>query len=768
MKSLREKAQDWDGDYVFPRPANEQFLSPYKAFLRISAAIGRGIIATIVTVISFSVLLYTYHTVINELSWNYFQGNGAMLTIITVCAAILLFILCTLDITSIILPFREEYQLESYGGQVWANARHLMDKGLLKLADEKLGRSGIYLAPFKKSIFSLAKVKYRIFLDLVRLSEATVIFGPPGSGKSSTFFIPLIRQFAKCGGVVALDVKGELYRYSAHQFANVYRLDIENPFNSDWFDLFGGCRRNPDEARKIASFIVGNDANKSSGTDPFWNDSAVAMLQIIILFLCEKLEHPTPRDILEFLANHPKSAIFGYDQRGNPVYVHPLDKAFERCEYQIVRDLWLNNYGDLNERTYSSIKSKIDTILAELLSPKIDEVLRPPTERERELGRRRINFNDLREYFTYQTESMIDPLKAAKGKLKRGTGIFLVITPEEALTMKVFLRVFFSMAISELRKSGAEDSGNVLPVMVAIDEAGNVPLANLPEGINTDRSKQICYVLGYQELNQPMSQYGKESANAYLASVATTVFLPGVEDDTAALASKRIGETTILQRQSSDAKNDGLDSERFTEVGRKLILPQDLTTLKKFTQMVVLIKGANPIRTKVPEDSKKTDTRLAHPARLVYKVDEQALKAMGLLRDQEGKVVAAPNIGKRLSKAAIADLIRNNVIESDPAADNSAEYSHWRELFTDEDAQIREHLKETDEENMQRLEDKYQQNESHAKKEQTLSDEDEKRRRQLKESAANPVNEPDDFLVGTDGDDIPQSVDNHVDQLFGG
>ena len=521
-----------------------------------------------------------------------------------------------------------------------------------------------------------------------------IVYGPPGSGKSSTFFMPVIRQFADFGGAIVLDVKGELYAYTSHYYANVYRLDIQNPIFSDWLDLFSDCRRNPDRARRIAAYMTGLDPNKSTTKEPFWDQTATSMLAVLILLLCEYVKYPTPQDILKFLAENPKTAKRFDPILKKQVSYSPLNEAFENCPYEMARNVWKNNFSQMPEETFGSVKSNADNAMQQLISPRVTEILRPPTEKEKAMGRRRIDWTNLRKLY------------AKDGGTKKGSAVYVVISPSDAVNMDVFLRVIFSVALDTLRESAIEGTN----VIVALDEAGNVPLAKMPEGINTDRSKGICYFLGYQDKNQPVSQYGRDAAGTFLGTAGVNIFLPGVEDETAKLASERIGQTTILQRSSSDARNDGFDHEKMQEASRKLMLPQELTEMPRFMQCVVMVKGVSPIRTRIPPDAKKQDSRQSRPMPVVdqSKLSEEVLRDLKLFEEIEPKTV-----GKELSdkepmilfnaqeneqvSASFLPMQNQLVVSSDDDSDSpeifaqnlsEREFSDWEKAILFEESEI--------------------------------------------------------------------------------
>src|SRR4029453_8630834 len=92
-----------------------------------------------------------------------------------------------------------------------------------------------------------------------------------------------------------------------------------------------------------------------------------------------------------------------------------------------------------------------------------------------------------------------------------------------------------------------------VPALVAVDEAGNIPLHNLSEALGVGRGRRCGIVLGYQNIGQLYKQHGRDGAQGILGSIGTMVFLPGLDSETAQYAARRIGRTTVLQLTSVNA-----------------------------------------------------------------------------------------------------------------------------------------------------------------------------------------------------------------------
>jgi hypothetical protein len=123
----------------------------------------------------------------------------------------------------------------TYGSARWADARVLRDLKLALKKDE-------VLPPFTLLLGGLGW-KHSVVLGPEHSTCHLAMFGPPRSGKSSTFFITWQQAWAGTGSVIVLDPKGELYEQTAYLFRNVYRIDLQTPERCGPLELSARLRR---------------------------------------------------------------------------------------------------------------------------------------------------------------------------------------------------------------------------------------------------------------------------------------------------------------------------------------------------------------------------------------------------------------------------------------------------------------------------------------------------------------------------------------------
>jgi type IV secretory pathway TraG/TraD family ATPase VirD4 len=545
-----------DARYRIPRPANALHLDAYQAGFRLLRDVAEGL-ALVASGFATSLVLWKIADVLQRMGVEthlYMMFGMALAVLIGLAEA-----------STLVIPYYRISQRLTHGSARWADVPTM--KGLGLAHDNRL--------PLPAGALRLGRLTHRCDLALPFEKALThlAIFGPPGSGKSSSFIMSMAKDWSRNGSAIFLDPKGELFKYTARHFRRIYRLDLADPRMSDRWNFVPACGGDAELSHEIASIVVGFDFNKHYNGDPFWPQAETALMTSLLLHLPRIARNPTPAMIAEFIAAR------GFDEINHEMKASPDAEA--RVQWGIFKK------AD-REKTQGGVFVGLGTKLAPLRSPHAMAVMQSVTDEERERGLREIDLYRLR-----------DP----------GTGVYVIIPEGDATRYRIALSILFGLAASITRKTS--DNENGAPVLLALDEAGNIPLHNLSEALGVGRGRRCGIVLGYQNIGQLYKQHGRDGAQAILGSIGTMVFLPGLDAETAQYAAKRIGRTTVLQHSVVDATGDVYDQDRLSETGRDLLDAAELRQMAEHTQAVAIIGSAPPVRFGFPRCAKIGP--LAHP-----------------------------------------------------------------------------------------------------------------------------------------------------------
>jgi type IV secretory pathway TraG/TraD family ATPase VirD4 len=463
------------------------------------------------------------------------------------------------------LPYYHLHQRSTYGTSRWADPILLKDLGLARRKGEPLKSGELPLGGMG--------TKYDVVLNAAQTMCHLAMFGPPGSGKSATFFTTWLRAWAATGSAIVLDPKGELYDQTAFKFENVYRIDFHNPELSDRWNFLPSCRHNAELAHEAASIILNVDANKNSTADPFWKEAETAALTAIILHLAQWHERPTPAMIQELVS------VYSLGDLNRLMMSSPDPRV----------PLYWGMFTKVEPKLQGGVLIGLGVRCAAFNIPNAKAISSPISPAAASSGIRIVNFAELR---------------------RPRTAIYVVVPEGDAMRYKVVLGALFGLAASHLRKE--ELTPDSAPALFNFDEAGNIFIHGLPELLGVGRGRRICVALGYQNIGQVYHHYGSDGGDAVLGSVGTMIFLPGLDHRTAEYASKRIGQATVWQSTSIDVKDGNrFDSERSTEVGRALMDASEVRRMVKHRQAVAIIGNAPPVRLSYPPMAKLKDAPLS-------------------------------------------------------------------------------------------------------------------------------------------------------------
>lgn len=548
-RSMTHLCEQIDAQYGIPRPTAAPHLPAYQAAMDFLGVCGEGgliLLAGILSALLWWQIPY----------WLLISIEVELFCHIMVPVAILISLA---EMAQLSLPYFSLFQRSTYGTARWADPLLLRDLHLARRKSDPPHPGELPLGGLGRD--------HDVVLNPAQAMCHLAIFGPPGSGKSATFFMTWLRAWAVTGSAIVLDPKGELYDQTAREFERVYRIDLHTPDRSDRWNFLPACRHNAELAHEAASIILHGEQSRHSSADPFWKEAETAALTAILLYLAQVHNCPTPAMIQELVSSYPLLQL-------NEMMMNAADPRVP---------LYWGMFTKVEPKLQGGVLIGLGVRCAAFNIPNAKAISAPITPAMAEKGVRMIDFAELR-----------------RGR----TAIYVVVPEGDATRYRVVLATLFGLAASHLRKGELTDDS--APVLFNFDEAGNIFIHGLNELLGVGRGRKMAVALGYQNIGQVYQHYGSDGGDAVLGSIGTMIFLPGLDHRTAEYASKRIGQATVWQSTSVDV-NEGtrFDSERSSEVGRALMDPSEVRRMVKYRQALAIIANAPPVRFSFPPIAKR-------------------------------------------------------------------------------------------------------------------------------------------------------------------
>jgi len=626
--SFRATLERIDADFFIPRPADEPELDSTQAarrFFQDLSSCGTLLLSSSVAGFLF---FRSGQMLALDLKWMVFILLGALLVAFV----------GVIESINLAYPYYSLNQRLTHGSARWATIAELKAKGLAHRAGKSLPRGAVRIGRLSSA---LSARPYDLVLPLQRLLTHTGIFGPSGSGKSATFYMNILRDWSEYGSALVMDVKGELYAHTARYYDHVYRLDLENPAHSDLWNPLPRCLGNGELAHSIASIIVSYEPDnmKVNENTHYWLSGETALMKALCLHMPTIAANPTLPMIKEYLSRNDLKKL-GEDMKAS---------ADEEAQIE-----W-GNFSKVDpEKTQGGVITGLNNKIGPLRSPNVISILKTATPAEMARGVREINLAHLR---------------------NPRTAIYIVVSEDNASKYRILLELIFGLAAIEMRDSTGK---NATPVLMALDEAGNVHPPKLQDKLKIGRFRNTPYLLGFQDVTQLKAKF-ENGWRAVLAGINNQIFLPGISHDTGVYASSLLGATTVLSRTEIDAEGTDNDAERVSETRRDFKQPPELRRLVKYRQGIAVIDTAEPILFRFLPRADNGDVTV--PARRMLDPPQtlaEAVQAMKEIQQAQKPLAATPveSNGNNKDTAVMdgltdTDAAQTNQIAKKPPARNS-------------------------------------------------------------------------------------------------
>lgn len=380
------------------------------------------------------------------------------------------------------------------------------------------------------------------FVSLPRniVNRHVLIVGPSGAGKSRSLFLPNC-YYNKGTSFLATDPKSELWEQTSGLQECAIRFAPMEPDKSTPFNPIPACR-DIDVAERLAIAIV--YARGEEG-DPFWYQNERQMLTALIVHTAHS-EVPTLTHLYEILS------LGGI----------ALVKILQESPNESARRLSTSFVG-LNEKVLTGTVQGLTGKLSWLESPKVRQFCSSVNYT--------FDFAELR---------------------KRPIQIYWCLNEDDVTKITELTAAFFNMAMVALKR--AEDKK--VSVNFYFDEFGNIGrLTNFESDITLIRGRDLAVIGCLQNIAQLEKIYGRVNAQIIWANFNTKFVLNGLENATAEMISKTLGDYTYSQEKFSTMKS-GFFAKGVTESesshARKLLTPDELRTYS--SEKMVLISTNLP------------------------------------------------------------------------------------------------------------------------------------------------------------------------------
>ena len=378
------------------------------------------------------------------------------------------------------------------------------------------------------------------WVNIVNPFRGTWVVGTPGSGKTFSIIEPFIRQHSAKGfAMVVYDYKFPTlaqklyYHYRVNKKAGLTPKDCD--FNIINFVNVEYSRRvNPIQLKYISNLAAASETAETlleslqkgkkeggGGSDQFFQTSAFNFLAACSYFFCNYEKRPYDANGHEM----------NYDKTIDPEtgMIKPTGVVRDTAGNIVEPAYWLGKYSDM-PHILSFLNESYETIF---------EVLMTDTEVAPLLGPFRTAFDNKA---MEQLEGMIGTLRVFTSRLATKESYWIFSKEGDAFDLKVsdpahpsylliandpemesIIGALNALILNRLVTRVNTGQGKNVPVSIIVDELPTLYFHKIDRLIGTARSNKVSVTLGFQELPQLESDYGKVGMQKVITTVGNVV-----------------------------------------------------------------------------------------------------------------------------------------------------------------------------------------------------------------------------------------------------
>ena len=433
-------------------------------------------------------------------------------------------------------PFKKPESV--HGNSKWATNRDVKKMGLRS-------KNGVLLGKFNKKLMVAAGYQH------------ILLFAPTGSGKGVGFVIPNLLFWRD--SVIVHDIKLENYELTSgwrrrNLKQKVYLWNPADPdgishcYNPmDWISKKPG--QMVDDVQKICNFLLPEQE--------FWQNEARALLTGVMLYLVTAPN--TVRTLGEVVRTLRNDDV-----------IYNLAVVLDTYGKQIHPVAYMNiaSYLQKPDKERGSVTSTANSSLELWANPLIDAT-------------------------TATSDFNLHNFK------KSPHTCYVGLTPDNISRLKPLMNMFYQQAAAffTARLPQRDEKYGVLMMMDEFPTLGK--MEQFLAGIAYFRGYNVRLFLIIQDTEQLKGIYEESGMNSFLSNSTYRITFAANNMETANLISQLLGNKTVTQISYNKPKysdlNPGARSLQLSEVQRALLLPQEVITLPR-DQQIILIESQPPIK----------------------------------------------------------------------------------------------------------------------------------------------------------------------------